>query len=179
MNALLQQLRSIGDDTMLPTSEPIGIDGMLKETVAMWERERQGFSAELNPIGGLLRVPTERLRSVLDHLVQNAFDAAGAEGRVALRARAVGNSALIEVEDDGPGMDVEFVRKKLFRPFISTRSTGFGLGAYQIRDYVRSMGGHLEVCSEPGKGTTMQVFLPLVGSGEERVVSSDSEALAT
>ena len=66
-------------------------------------------------------MPTERLRSVLDHLVQNAFDAAGAEGRVALRARAVGNSAIIEVEDNGPGMDVEFVRHKLFRPFFSTR----------------------------------------------------------
>ena len=116
---------------------------------------------------------------MLDHLVQNAFDAAGAEGRVALRARAVGNSALIEVEDDGPGMDLEFVRKKLFRPFVSTRSTGFGIGAYQIRDYVRSMGGHLEVRSAPGKGTTMQVFLPLVGLGEEGVLSSDPEAVAS
>ena len=179
MNALLQQLRSMGDDTMLATSEPIALDAMLKETAATWERERPGFSAELKPIGGLLRAPTERLRSVLDHLVQNAFDAAGAEGRVALRARAVGNSALIEVEDDGPGMDLEFVRKKLFRPFVSTRSTGFGIGAYQIREYVRSMGGHLEVRSAPGKGTTMQVFLPLVGSGEERVLSSASEAVAS
>ena len=107
---------------------------------------------------------------MLDHLVQNAFDAAGSEGRVALRARAVGNSALIEVEDDGPGMDLEFVRQKLFRPFRSTRSTGFGIGAYQIREYVRSMGGRLEVRTAPGMGTTMQVFLPLVTSDHEGVV---------
>ena len=125
MNGLLQQLRSMGDDAATATSKPIALDVMLKEAVATWERERPGFSAELEPIGGLLQAPTERLRSVLDHLVQNAFDAAGAEGRVALRARAVGNSAIIEVEDNGPGMDVEFVRHKLFRPFFSTRVDRF------------------------------------------------------
>ena len=162
MNGLLQQLRSMSDDST-KTSKPIELDVMLKEAVATWERERPGFSAELMPIGGLLQAPTERLRSVLDHLVQNAFDAAGTDGRVALRARAVGNSAIIEVEDNGPGMDLEFVREKLFRPFFSTRSTGFGIGAYQIREYVRSMGGHLEIRTAPGKGTTMQVSLPLIG----------------
>jgi signal transduction histidine kinase len=84
---------------------------------------------------------------------------------------------MIEVEDSGPGMDVDFVRQKLFRPFFSTRTTGFGIGAYQIRDYVRSMGGHLEVCSAPGKGTTMQVSLPLVGSEQEGVSSIPAETV--
>ena len=172
MNVLLQQLRSIGDNGATVANEPIVLDVMLKEAAATWERERPGFSAELAPIGGLLHAPTERLRSVLDHLVQNAFDAAGTEGRVSLRARAVGNSAIIEVEDDGPGMDLEFVRQKLFRPFFSTRPTGFGIGAYQIREYVRSMGGHLEIRTAPGKGTTMQVFLPLVGLEQEGVSST-------
>jgi signal transduction histidine kinase len=81
----------------------------------------------------------------------------------------MGNSAIIEVEDSGPGMDVDFVRQKLFRPFYSTRPAGFGIGAYQIREYVRSMGGQLEVRTAPGKGTTMQVSLPLVGVEQEGV----------
>jgi signal transduction histidine kinase len=152
---------------------------MLQEAVAIWERDRPGFSAELKPIGGLLQAPQERLRSVLDHLVQNAFDAAGAQGRVALRARAVGNSAIIEVEDNGPGMDVEFVRQKLFRPFYSTRATGFGIGAYQIREYVRSMGGHLEVHTAPGKGTTMQVSLPLISVEKEGVSIITQETIGS
>ena len=169
MNGLLQQLRSLGDGDTTATSRPIALDAMLKEAVATWEFERPGFSADLTPIGGLLHAPKDRLRSVLDHLVQNAFDAAGEDGRVALRARAEGNSAIIEVEDNGPGMDVDFVRQKLFRPFYTTRPTGFGIGAFQIREYVRSMGGHLEVRTAPGKGTTMQVFLPIVGLGQEGV----------
>jgi signal transduction histidine kinase len=151
----------------LATSEPIALEALLEETAATWQREHPGFSADFKPTRGLLRAPTEQLRSVLDHLVQNAFDAAGSEGHVALRARLVGNSVLIEVEDDGPGMDLDFVRQKLFRPFHSTSSNGFGIGAYQIREYVRSMGGRLEVRTAPGMGTTMQVFLPLVSSDHE------------
>jgi signal transduction histidine kinase len=100
-------------------------------------------------------------------LVQNAFDATGSEGHVALRARRVDDSVLIEVEDDGPGMDSDFVRHKLFRPFRSTKSTGFGIGAYQIREHVRSMGGRLDVRTAPGRGTTMQVSLPLVTADHE------------
>src|SRR5262249_20641732 len=151
------------------------IDTVLKEAVATWERECPGFSAELEPLKGSLYAPAERLRSVVDHLVQNAFDAAGADGHVLLRARNAGDSALIEVEDDGPGMDSEFVRKKLFRPFTSTRATGFGIGAFQIREYVRSMGGQLEVLSAPGKGTTMQVRLPLFALDQETVSTSVPE----
>jgi signal transduction histidine kinase len=75
-------------------------------------------------------------------------------------------------------MDLEFVRQKLFRPFISTRPTGFGIGAYQIREHVRSMGGHLEVRTAPGKGTTMQVILPLIGLEQEGVSASGSETVA-
>ena len=162
MNGLLQQLRSIDDDDTKAKTNAIVLDVMLKEAISTWQRERPGFSADLSPISGLIEASTERLRSVLDHLVQNAFDAAGPDGRVSLRARAVGNSAIIEFEDSGRGMDADFVRQKLFRPFFSTSSTGFGLGAYQIREYVRSMGGRLEVDTAPGKGTIMRVYLPMM-----------------
>jgi putative PEP-CTERM system histidine kinase len=177
MSGLLQQVRSMAEDGTLPSSEPIALDALLQETAATWQGQRPGFSADLKPVRGMLQVPTEKLRSVLDHLVQNAFDAAGFEGRVALRARLMGDSALIEVEDNGPGMDSEFVREKLFRPFSSTRSTGFGIGAYQIREYVRSMGGHLEVRTAPGMGTTMQVLLPLVISDHEGASALRLEAV--
>ena len=178
MNALLDQLRSMRDDTGIAIGEPIAPGLVLKEVADTWERDRPGFSADLQPISGLLRASPERLRSVVEHLVQNAFDAAGDEGRVALRARAIEDAAIIEVEDDGPGMDLEFVQQKLFRPFVSTRPTGFGIGAYQIREYVRSMGGQLEVRSVPGKGTTMQVFLPLIAS-EQVDVPTTAEAIAS
>ncbi len=62
-------------------------------------------------------------------------------------------------------MTPEFVRERLFRPFDSTKgSKGMGIGAYQAREYVRSLGGWLEVESRPGSGTTIRIVVPVAGA---------------
>ena len=68
----------------------------------------------------------------------------------------------MSVADDGVGMAPEFVRTRLFKPFESTKGArGMGIGAYQAREFARSMGGNLEIESEPGAGTTVRVLLPV------------------
>jgi signal transduction histidine kinase len=59
-------------------------------------------------------------------------------------------------------MDQAFFRSELFLPFRSTKSGGYGIGAFQTRELIRMAGGDLEVISEKGFGTTMQIILPLV-----------------
>jgi putative PEP-CTERM system histidine kinase len=104
----------------------------------------------------------ERLGAVFAHLIDNAFEAAGPEGTVRIDL-AVGNGeAVIEVIDDGPGMDPQFVNNDLFRPFRSTKSEGYGIGAFECREYVRDMGGILEVESKLGAGTTVRITFPTV-----------------
>jgi signal transduction histidine kinase len=59
------------------------------------------------------------------------------------------------------GMDAQFVRDRLFRPFDSTKGlTGMGIGAYECREFVRSIGGHIVVESEVGKGTEFKIVVP-------------------
>lgn len=107
----------------------------------------------------------ERLASVVEHLIRNAQEAARPDGHVAVRTAGRDGSAVVEITDDGPGMTPEFVRERLFRPFDSTKgSKGMGIGAYQAREYVRSLGGWLEVDSRPGNGTTVRVVVPVAGS---------------
>jgi putative PEP-CTERM system histidine kinase len=104
----------------------------------------------------------ERLGAVLDHVIRNAQEATPAGGSVALRLDAVGTDAHLHVIDDGAGMDAEFIRQRLFRPFDSTKgSKGMGIGAYQTREYARWLGGDVEVQSTPGKGTDFCIRLPL------------------
>lgn len=104
----------------------------------------------------------ERLASVMEHLIRNAQEAARAGGKVQVSAGARDGNAVVEIRDDGPGMTPAFVREKLFRPFESTKgSKGMGIGAYQAREYVRSVGGWLEVDSRPGQGTLVRIVLPL------------------
>lgn len=109
-----------------------------------------------------VRADAEQLATVLGHLIRNAQDAAMAQGHVGLRLKRTDGQALIEIEDDGAGMDEDFIRNRLFQPFFTTKaSKGMGIGAYQAREYVRSLGGTLAVDSTPGRGSVFTVELPL------------------
>jgi putative PEP-CTERM system histidine kinase len=79
-----------------------------------------------------------------------------------------GDFACLTVEDDGTGMDPEFIKERLFRPFDTTKgSKGMGIGAYQVREYVRSVGGRVKVHSSPGRGTRFSLWLPLSAPRQE------------
>lgn len=103
----------------------------------------------------------ERLERILGHVVQNAFDATDASGRVWLRLDRMGGQARVAVGDTGHGMSPEFVRERLFKPFQSTKQAGMGIGAYESFQYVQELGGKIEVESEVGKGTLVTLLLPL------------------
>jgi signal transduction histidine kinase len=114
-------------------------------------------------------IDPDRLRSALSHLAQNAIDASCPSDRVIISSRRLGTQLLIDVIDQGPGMDDEFVRNELFLPFRSTKSGGYGIGAFQTRELIRMAGGDLEVISEKGFGTTMRVILPLVAERQPAI----------
>jgi signal transduction histidine kinase len=63
-------------------------------------------------------------------------------------------------------MTPAFVRDQLFRPFVSSKPTGFGIGAFEARQLVHAMGGALEVTSREGEGTRFRILLPVATSLE-------------
>jgi putative PEP-CTERM system histidine kinase len=104
----------------------------------------------------------ERLTTVFEHLIRNAQDATDDNGTIAVKVLASGSVVTASIEDDGCGMSPEFIRERLFRPFDSTKgSQSMGIGAYQAREYVRQLGGQLDVASTPGEGTRFDVRLPV------------------
>jgi len=114
-----------------------------------------------------IRTAGERLVGVFGHLLSNAQEASGDQGRVHVHLDVAGRNLVIDIADDGEGMSLDFIRDRLFTPFQSTKSGGFGVGAYQCREFAREHGGDLEVVSSPGSGTTMRLRLPLaVDDGE-------------
>ncbi len=126
-----------------------------------WATAGVAFRQRLRIAGPVLvSADSERLNSVLDHLIQNAVDATP-DGGVTLSVRDRAGQGLICVADAGPGMSEAFVREELFRPFRSSKTSGYGLGAYQAREIVKAMGGTLNVESAPGEGTRMTIALSL------------------
>jgi len=114
----------------------------------------------------------EALEQSLVHLVQNAIDASPPGMPVCLDVTASGLHGTIEVIDSGCGMSPEFVRSGLFKPFVSSKPGGFGIGALEARELVKAMGGRVAVESREGLGTRFSVVLPLadavrlLGQGE-------------
>jgi putative PEP-CTERM system histidine kinase len=100
------------------------------------------------------------LVTVFEHLVRNAQDATPEDGSVEVTVGADGGLCVVTVSDTGCGMTPAFIQERLFKPFDTTKgSRGMGIGAYQLREYVRSLGGSVEVTSTPGRGTTFVVKL--------------------
>ncbi|MCZ6559832.1 MAG: PEP-CTERM system histidine kinase PrsK [Gammaproteobacteria bacterium] len=109
----------------------------------------------------LVKADSGRLVQMLEHLIRNAQDATTDEGSVRVQILKKASQACLLVEDSGSGMDEEFIRERLFKPFDSTKGTkGMGIGAYQVRDYAKMMGGQVNVYSEPGSGTCFEILLP-------------------
>ena len=158
MRQLMLQLR----EGATPPGTAVGVDlDAIVRRIAKVAAER-GNLLELDVVEPVVtRGHAERIERIVGHMVQNAFDATDATGRVWLRLDRSRGQAMIEVGDTGHGMSAEFVRERLFKPFQTTKQAGMGIGAYESFQYVQELGGKITVDSELDRGTIVTVLLPL------------------
>ena len=141
---------------------PVAIGPLLQRVAAGYPGARITIDASVrSPEACIAAANPETLEQVLRHLVQNALDASAPDRPVQLRVAEIGYEAVIEVIDFGCGMSAEFMRTGLFKPFVSTKPGGFGIGAFESRELVQAMRGRLEVESREGMGSRFVVRLPL------------------
>jgi signal transduction histidine kinase len=105
-----------------------------------------------------------QLQQVLINLVLNGVDATPTGGQITISARVTSDgtrSIAITVRDTGPGIPAE-LQAKVFEPFFTTKPAGqgTGLGLAICRDIIKAHGGHIQIESEPGVGTTFTVLVP-------------------
>ena len=158
MRRLMLQLRE--GATPPGGSRGVELAPILERLVLLAKSQGRALEAEVEPALST-RGHTDRLERVLGHFVQNSLDATPENGRVWIKADRLSGQVRIEVGDTGTGMTEEFVRTRLFRPFNTTKHNGMGIGSYESSQYVRELGGSLDVNSAPGTGTTITVLLPV------------------
>ncbi len=151
---------------------PVPLDEITSEVLALIEPlasdagVRLSGGCEQEIAGAAVLADRQRLTQVLINLVTNAVKYNRAGGSVSLTCEPAGaGRACFVIADDGPGMDAEQIRA-VFVPFERLgaeggRVEGTGLGLPLAKRLVDVMGGTLEPESEPGRGTTMRVGLPL------------------
>ncbi len=164
MNDLLQQLRAnqVNEAQNATAIDPVPV---IRAVVDACDRNRGSIRTVIDCAGAQVRIAPDELGSLLTHLIDNAVEASPAGAAINLGAQCRAGRLVIEIADEGAGMDGEFIHGELFRPFRTTKSGGHGIGAYQTRELVRAAGGELEVISAPGAGTTMRIVLPLAKEG--------------
>ena len=110
--------------------------------------------------GTWAQVDASALDKALRNLIQNALEASPMVEPVHIRVSRSGPHVSIAIHDQGCGMDSDFIRNRLFQPFASTKSNGFGIGAFEARSLVTAMGGRLVVDSKPEGGSTFTILVP-------------------
>ncbi len=160
MNRMLAQLRSGGIVTEL--SNKIDLGNVLKTVIKEKSNGMPRPVLKTVETGVFVKGNEERLTSVIGHLVQNAQDATPDNGFVHLYLQQLKNSAVISIEDNGAGMEQDFIGNRLFKPFDTTKGlTGMGIGAHESRAFIEELGGSITVESSPGQGAKFTVTLPL------------------
>lgn len=167
MNRLLEQLRGRAAPVH---NAVVDLAEVLREVIAQKANLKPKPSLTVVGEGFAVNADHERLTRVIGHIVQNAGEATPWDGSVEVRLAAEAGSAEIEIRDSGSGMDEQFIRERLFRPFDSTKGSGMGIGAYECREYICGLGGRVLVESAPSRGTVFRIGVPLARLGESEAL---------
>lgn len=165
------------------------MDELLKRAVG----ERVRIDLAIAPDSWNVRVDQQQLENVILNLTLNASDAMHGGGVLAIQ---VSNTVLADGEaeqlqlggkeyvcvafiDTGSGMDTE-VRERAFEPFFTTKGVGkgTGLGLSMAYGFVKQSGGHIEIDSEPGRGTNVTILLPRTIEAAVEKVAAPAAAVA-
>jgi putative PEP-CTERM system histidine kinase len=160
MRHLMEQLSR---DSKTPATTRVRVGDVLQKAISRTKPRKPVPSLRIDDDGNqYLRADPERLTVIIEHLIRNSQDATDNDGSIEVVAAQENESAVISIRDTGCGMTPDFINERLFKPFDSTKgSESMGIGAYQAREYVRMLGGHIEVRSQAGKGATFTIRLPL------------------
>jgi len=163
ISAIVSAVKTYARGDEMPVQD-VDVHESLENTLVILKHKLQGMRVVRDFAADLPRIEAHasELSQVWTNLVDNAVDATGGRGTIALRTRTGAAGVVVEVEDDGPGVP-ENARARVFDPFFTTKppGSGTGLGLHIARNIVVDRhGGQIELDPAPGR-TTFRVRLPL------------------
>jgi two-component system nitrogen regulation sensor histidine kinase NtrY len=107
-----------------------------------------------------IQADPEQIQRALQNLVLNAMDAMPGGGALRIQTRQYNNTVILEIADTGQGLTKEEC-DRLFTPYYTTKRHGTGLGLAIVQSVVSDHGGTISVESQPGRGATFRIELPV------------------
>lgn len=131
------------------------------------------FELTRNTQTEILQGNLNALQGALMNLVNNALEALGSKGAIAIQFTEKNSQLHIQIKDSGCGMTPE-VMQRIFEPFFTTKVSGTGLGLAVVDSVIKAHGGELQCTSAPGKGTLFSIRLPCIDNSFEPQLSEFS-----
>ncbi len=178
MKGLLEGLKA-GASVSQSQTESIDVRRCIAELLPLWRARHEHLQVEFDPIEVRVRGRRDHMQSIFDQLVLNAIEASNEEGAVTLKTRLDGTRLLVEIADRGSGINEKSVVTSRFTSGGSSKIGGYGVGLFQVRDYVRRLGGSLAFDSEAGAGTTAKLTLPVEAAMVDRPDAAAETSPAT
>lgn len=142
-----------------PTLAELDLGATIAPLMALYS-PHDGLRYDVRLASGVrARADKDQLAQVLVNLVKNAEEAMPEGGLVSVRVRAAESCAILEVEDEGPGVPAE-LKDRLFEPYVTTKPQGSGLGLAIASRIATEHGGELSVHDAPRRGTVFRLTLP-------------------
>ena len=150
-----------------PQFQPVDLNEVVRDAVRLFEPQfaavgRPQVTPEYALAENLPRIQADPdlLHRALQNLVLNSLDAMPAGGTLTVRTQALEKAVRLEVSDTGEGLTPEEC-SRLFTPYYTTKRHGTGLGLAIVQSVVSDHSGTISVSSEPGRGTSFRIELPL------------------
>ena len=160
MKRLMERLAALSK-TPDPCYASVDLNAMVQETlVEIGKSIKSKIIKDLHELP-VIHVDPVQIRKVLTNLLLNAEEAITGEGEIRLTTSVQDGMVTLSVSDNGCGIPSEFLENRLFKPFSTTKSQGFGIGLYQLKSILEAHGGRIQANSEVGKGSTFTVALPI------------------
>ena len=150
-----------------PQLQPVQVNELLRGVAQLFQAQLQApgrspitCKLEFDEHLGTIAADPELLHRALSNLVLNAMDAMPNGGELTLRSKRDDGHVVIEIADTGMGLTPEEC-ERIFTPYYTSKQHGTGLGLAIVQSVVSDHGGRISVQSEPGRGTTFRIELPV------------------
>lgn len=161
MKRLMERLRALAQHPT-PAFETVDLSRLGRAVVAEMEPSLKAKVVGDWPETPPVHADPAQLRQVLINLVLNAEEAVAGRGEIRVSILATNEMVTVAVADTGDGIPPEFLRTRLFKPFATTKSGGFGVGLYQCKMIIEAHGGRIYADSRVGEGSTLSFSLPAI-----------------
>lgn len=163
INDLLKQFLNLSETKPAKHTE-FSLDHLMNDILSLLQPKSFLMGHELKVVSPtkavMIEADSEQLKQVIINLIQNGLESLTEKGRVEIKWKELHGRVIVRIQDSGSGIKPEHF-SKIFEPFFTTKGDGTGMGLSVCHRIISDHGGQVHVTSQPGRGTTFNIHLPL------------------